>query len=651
MFKRGLAIGLSFITSLSTFAYAEEIENIIENEITVLEMINEPKTAEDEPENIADMEVFAEPFILMSEQSQELGNIISEDVYTDDMTNNDGKYECENFSSYGEISPSEIVNFNDKTILSFTTVNKEAYVTYSVAGTRVFTNVIAVGYTRDGGKNAVVQYSEDGVTYTTVNSSVYKWKKIGSGGTGANDAGWSDKNQIEVNFAAEEKIKYIRIHKSSETACSKFKLGDITLTSTDPYAPKEDPEVPEGYGAEIDTDTVSDELETQEYLFDNVNFTSYNQTNPNDAVLFTDSSLMSFAETGKEAYLIYKAADGRVFTEVKAENYTRDGGGNAEIYVSSDGWAYTNLNAGWKHVGAGGTGANDAGWSDKNTTENTISVDKNIRFIKVRKSPETASTKFKLGKVSLVTADISKGCVIGDIYQETFDEEMYHVNKSKGITVEDGMFKADAAAELVYKAIIKKSLAKITFTVQNVSEWNGIVEAMDVNGNKINEHIELQKEVNGSDVVVIAELPTSAAYVKVVNASACIYSEITIENDLARGTEWTTVQKGTGSTFSVSLGDNKINELEDGCTVSVNVPVKNAGSMRQDVKVIICVFEGDMMEKMEIADAAISGGEMVNIQGSIELVTVTPDTNVTVFVWSDLQTMIPFGNELYLDKN
>lgn len=685
MFKQRLAVALSVILAFSSFAYAEDVESVIEDEPTVIEYPVEPEilseekesefsqtdaeseaeaVTEDEntaeiimstsksvPEENTDIQILTETVVLMGSEPGNPGNIITSDTYTDDMSNNDGKFECVNFSSYADFSPSEIANFDDKTILSFTAANKEAYVTYAVAGTRVFTNITAVGYTRDGGRNAVVQYSTDGITYTDVDSAIISWKKVGAGGSGQNDAGWSDKNRIEVSFGADEGIKYIRVYKAPESRQGKFKLGDITLTSTDPYALKPDPEIPENYGAEIDTDSITDDLDTTDYLFDSVNFKSYTETNPDNAALFTDSSLMSFAETGKEAYFIYKAADGRVFTEVKVENYTRDGGVNAEIYVSSDGWTYTNLNAEWKHVGAGGSGANDAGWSDKNITEKTISTEKNIRFVKVRKAPESARTKWKIGKVDLATADVSKGAVIGDVYEEQFDEELYHVNSSKGITVADGTFKADAGAELVYKSMIKKALAKITVTVENTSDWSGIVEAMDVNGNKINKSIEIQKDVEAGNTVVTAELPSSAAYVKIVNASACTYSGITVESDYAQGTEWTTVQKGTGSAFSISLDGSESESLQDGCTVSVNIPVKNAGSIKQDVKAVICVFEGDMMEKMEVVDVTVGGGELVNAEGSIEVAAVTENTYVTVFVWSDLQTMIPFGTEMYLNKN
>ena len=68
------------------------------------------------------------------------------------------------------------------------------------------------------------------------------------------------------------------------------------------------------------------------------------------------------------------------------ENYTRDGGKNADVLVSSDGVKYRSLEPVWKKLGSGGNGANDAGWSDRKAYAVNFSEENNVRFIKIFKT-------------------------------------------------------------------------------------------------------------------------------------------------------------------------------------------------------------------------------------------------------------------------
>ena len=57
------------------------------------------------------------------------------------------------------------------------------------------------------------------------------------------------------------------------------------------------------------------------------------------------------------------------------------------------------------------------------------------------------------------------------------------------------------------------------------------------------------------------------------------------------------------------------------------------------------------MDKIKEVQSDVSSGTEVNIEGTVTLDTVTEKTSVRVFVWSDIGTMIPFGDESVLGAN
>lgn len=638
----------------------EECVNDIKEEVADENTEPEPEAAEanneapkflEADEETVSIEICAAPVILSAAQALDAEKAIDTDIFTDDMSDNEKKLECENFTLYSELSETNAARFNDKTIMSFTDVGRDAWVTYRTAGSRVFTAASVTDYTRDGGKNAVLMYSSDGVSYTEIDSSVYKWTKVGSGGSGANDAGWSDKNQLEVSFDSADEVKFIKIYKSAETQRTKFKLGDITLTTTDPSVPKPDPEPPVEYGNEINTDSIADELDTDEYLFDKVNFKSYSEIAPNDSALFDDKSLLSFAEAGKEAYLIYKAAEGRVFTEFEIQNYTRDGGISAQVYISENGWDYEQADITWSRMGWGGSGANDAGWSDRMKTTKAINSDKGIRYIKILKSAESRAGKYKIGYVALKTEDISAGCVTGDVYEEQFDTQMYHVYKGTGISVKDKSFAAAGKSELIYKAMPKRELKRIIVTVEGSADWSGTLEAMDSEGSKIKWNTEIIKESEDNKTTLTADIPTGAAYVKLISNGAAYYTGIVVESGSAQGYEWIYVPKGNGVAFTVMIGGEPADTICGGCELSFSVPIKNAGSIEESGKAYLCVFEGDMMVRIEEFEIIAASGSETLTEGSITLDEVKDNTYVTLFLWTNLAEMKPIGAAAEFGKN
>ncbi len=562
-----------------------------------------------------------------------LGNEIDMNEYTDEMTDNNGKYECVNFGPFGDTNASDQARYTDTTIYGLKELNTEAYVVYKAAGDRVFTNINAVCYTRDGGQKAKIYTSADGETYTDLNAT---WSHNGQGGSRPNcDAYWSDLNGYVKDFTVADGIKFIKIVSQGEDKRTDFKLGDITLKTTDPNVEMPEPDAPAGYGATIDEDSVTDELGTTEYMFDCVNLSEYTA----DIDQWTDKTLLGFTNLGKEGYIIYKAGENRVFSEVEVKGYTRDGGKVGYVYVSSDGWEYEKVadpTSGWSSSGRGGSGANDAGWSEGFSTKKTFAADDNIRYIKVYHPGEGARQKFKFGYTKLATTDLSKGCVIGDVYEETFESD-YHIYELDGAKLDGGKLSAGSGS-VRYKALPKRELTEVELLAEGTS-WSGKLEAFDKNGNKIRIEKAVTTNAEGSGVRVSAELPSGCVYIKI---SGGTYSEIKISSQAAVGAEWSYTTEG--ATITAEVSGTVSETLKNGCTVSFSVPIKNTSSKKQKAKAYLCVFNGDRMDKIEEFDIEIKSGKTETAEGTMTLDTVTADTKVTLFIWTDLETMIPLGD-------
>ena len=168
----------------------------------------------------------------------------------------------------------------------------------------------------------------------------------------------------------------------------------------------------------------------------------------------------------------------------------------------------------------------------------------------------------------------------------------------------------------------------------------GSIEALDINKRKSELKAEPTVEKTDGGSRVIVNLPNDAAYVKLVGTA--VYSKIVINSDSAVGHEWT---------FTGGAAEFTPVTLQGGGEVSFKIPVKNMGCETQSLKAFACVYEGDRMDKIQEVQADVSGGTEVNIEGKVTLDTVTGKTSVRIFVWSDIGTMIPFGDESVLGAN
>lgn len=230
---------------------------------------------------------------------------------------------------------------------------------------------------------------------------------------------------------------------------------------------------------------------------------------------------------------------------------------------------------------------------------------------------------------------MSKGCVVGDVYEEAFEDD-YHIYKLNGAKLDGGKLSANGGS-VEYKALAKRALTDVELLADGTA-WNGKLEAFDKNGNKIRIDSEVTESAEADGVRVSAKLPSGCVYIKL---SGGTYSEIKISTAAAVGAEWSYLSE-TAAITAEADGEST-GSLKNGCKVSFSVPIKNTSSKTQKAKAYLCVFTGDRMDKIEEFDITVKSGKSETAEGSITLDSAGANTKVTLFVWTNLETMIPLG--------
>ncbi len=485
---------------------------------------------------------------------------------------------------------------------------------------------------------AKIAYSENGTSYTDF---TFGWTSGSTPGSGQNDAGWARINTAKVTAPENTDIRFIKIYHegAAMTNTKKFYLRKASMLTT---------------GGEIAEDEVVDELTGDDAeVYDISNLDVYNVVNSTEAKniatvpdKFTDSNLIGIVDKSKDSYMVYKAGENRVFGEVDVRTLEKDTGGGVtvEIYGSADGESYdlisnTGVNIMERiHTNPDATADYGwIGWISLRSIKTTIPADKACKYIKLFIKGGTAGTT-RLSSVNLSTVDMSKGCITGDVYEEQFDREMYNILESKNAEADGSSLSVTGDGYVLYKTLPAREMKKIELNADNDDI---VLEAMDINKNKIIWNTEITETESGGSVVISSDVPDGAAYVKI--SGEAVYTGITIETADATGSEWTYID-GEPS-FSAELAGEAIDTLKSGCTVSFSIPVKNAGSEQQSAKAYLCIFEGDRMDKIEEFDATVGAGGRVTVSGSTDIETVTDKTSVTVFLWTDLDSMIALGTE------
>lgn len=246
-----------------------------------------------------------------------------------------------------------------------------------------------------------IAVSADGKNF---NECTVSRKEHGKAGT-AGDAQWADVTTIDYT-PTENNVRFIKIYGNARTY--QFYIRKVCIMTA---------------GGEIDSYVVNDDLSgTAADMYEVSNFVPYISINKTEAgqladttntLTFHDSDMLAVKDVNKEAYIIYKAAEGRTFTDVDVTQLTRDEGVPVTISASKDGIKYdeiTNIESDLNFIGVGNT--IDAGWNKKFKKTATLNQADGYSYVKLSLDivsegvPMIKNSKcLKLSSVSLKTAN------------------------------------------------------------------------------------------------------------------------------------------------------------------------------------------------------------------------------------------------------
>lgn len=254
-------------------------------------------------------------------------------------------------------------------------------------------------------KKPKIAYSVDGINYTDFTFSWNNTDTSPSPGS-QNDAGWSKIWTADVPVPQDvNNIKFIKLYYGDEgnkLRQYQFYLRKVCIMSE---------------GGEIDSEVVDDDLSggtAERYSVSN--FVTYNLINKDEAgqianeTTFKDKDLLAVKDVKKDAYIIYKASEGRVFTGIDLNQLTRDNGGNIKVQASKDGNTFSDINVTDKDSNFIGDGNKiDAGWNKLFNTKAAFTKQDGYTYIKLIQPANTLSNSkcFKLSNVKLTISSYS----------------------------------------------------------------------------------------------------------------------------------------------------------------------------------------------------------------------------------------------------
>ncbi len=265
-------------------------------------------------------------------------------------------------------------------------------------------------------KEPKIAYSADGINYTDLESP---WTKTDTS-TSPNSKEknnafyskiWTADVSVPKDVSNANNIKYIKLYYGDEKIKLmqyQFYLRKVCIMSE---------------GGEIDSEVVDDDLSggtAERYSVSN--FVPYNLinnveagqiANETNALTSHDKDLLAVKDVKKEAYIIYKASEGRVFTGIDLNQLTRDGGGNIKVQASKDGNTFIDINVTNTDLnfigGENNSSKIDAGWNKLINTKAAFTEQNGYRYIKLIQPANTLSESkcFKLSNVKLTISSYS----------------------------------------------------------------------------------------------------------------------------------------------------------------------------------------------------------------------------------------------------
>ena len=318
---------------------------------------------------------------------------------------------------------------------------------------------LSMEYSVQDSQEPKIEFSSDGVSFT--DSTL---KGVGSNKAGtAGDAKWADVKTVTYTPSESDNIQFIKI--SGKTPGNyQFYLRKVCIMSE---------------GGEIDSKVVDDDLSggtAERYSVSN--FVPYNLINKDEAgqianktnaLTFHDKDLLAVKDVKKDAYITYKASEGRVFTGIDLNQLTRDGGGNIKVWASKDGNNFDNIgvtNNDLGFIGGENNSSNiDAGWNKLINTKAAFTKQDGYTYIKLIQPASTLSNSnwFKLSNVKLTISSA------------------YSLFKKDGETETDLNGKAENGENLFGKIYYTPKSGETKFYAIIALKENGIIKNIGLN--------------------------------------------------------------------------------------------------------------------------------------------------------------------------
>jgi len=510
---------------------------------------------------------------------------------------------------------------------------------------------------------ASIAYSEDGIAFTDFD---FVWNKIGtvSGNNpnyGTNNADWTWKYNATVSVPENAVVKFVKVYKGKEqlSPVTKFLIRKSVLLT-------------EG---NVVSENVSDSLSGNEgYLYEISNFIAYDALNMTEAKsiatetdLYNDSDLLAVDKLDEDAYIIYKAADGKVFTDFEVKQLTRDNGANIidiEISASKDGEVYKEITptiSNNKYINSTTTGTVPTGtWNRLRVATGSFAKADGYKYIKLEQPANAVidtdgyakANCFKLSNVALTVKDSLENTTVAPGFVETFVNEdnlcevqgMYAYEPQTRFRPSKDYVGKEEPVYVVYKIADGKAFGKVkvVFTQHflNNKAYNDVI-ALDADKNPIewdNEDMWTVFSWNDgtnyyNEYILYGDVPSDAKYLKIqVNYTTDDW-KCTVED-----------VKIYGPSFDDSYKCAVYSVDGEGAETDLNGTLANG-----NLKAKISFTNVDLGDKTVYAVAALKDSGKV-VKAELETYTLTEDGGVTLDtpVLTDCETGKNVSLEVYL---
>lgn len=558
---------------------AEETEQVEETDVTEVAEETEPIEETDVTEEIK------ESFENRTYNSIELMSVSSGNVIGETTLDN-----CEDFSnvwSYENFTVEEDGYFGK----IFKPVDKFAAseIVWKTADTNKFFSAVSVKIELiSQALYPVLYYSADGVNYTpfTKVSDEFEWKN--SDWTtlkNGNENNWY--NEMSISKLVPDEARYIKLaiaENSIPTGQSHYQMliRSVNLSVETPN---------------VVAESTVDECLDLSKVYKVSNITMADTAHLED-VMYDKTYAWGIVSKNADTNIVYKAADGRAFSEVEVELSCQNGIIFPVISWSYDGVNYLNDQTeiqtsrqysygDWKN------GENlpnyNVNWHTKFNVVKT--VPQGVKYIKISTPGNPEPVKFidNIYYRCIKLKVNESGYVYGKEYTEDFSG-FANLYSNTSASAENGEFSVNAGGELTYAAIIGSELKTAEVTLNGTKAPKII--AYDKNMKEIEfEETPVVTENDGT-FELSCKFPSGTRYVKFQNADQTVYTSIKLNMSAANTVNWLSLGKASFTVDKdniLNVTHNVLSEAGKDMEVSAVLVIKKDGNVVKIKKNIITV--------------------------------------------------------------